>query len=50
MPENDTVFTSYRPVNSNDDNAKQRLISGETEKVVFTGSNFGEDAPVNYCK
>lgn len=50
MPENDTKFTSYRPVSSNDDNANQRLISGETEKVVFTGSNFGEDAPVNYCK
>lgn len=50
MPENDTPFTSYRPEHSNEDNADKRLISGETEKVVFTGSNFGEDAPVNYCK
>ncbi|KAI7860069.1 RNA polymerase I associated factor, A49-like protein [Circinella umbellata] len=47
QPPASTPFTSYRSL---DGNEKKRLVIGETEKVKFTGSNSGEDAPESYCQ
>ncbi|KAI8137715.1 hypothetical protein BJV82DRAFT_674350, partial [Fennellomyces sp. T-0311] len=46
QPPATTPFQSYR--SALDDNDEKRLVKGETEKVVFTGANFGDDAPESF--
>lgn len=48
-PPADTTFHAYRSYDETKD--EQRYVRGETEKVEFTGANFGEQAASNlYCK
>ncbi|CAO3658966.1 unnamed protein product [Rhizopus microsporus] len=39
-PPSDLIYTPHRH-EQEDKKAEQRVISGETEKVIYTGSNFG---------
>ncbi|OBZ83697.1 DNA-directed RNA polymerase I subunit rpa49 [Choanephora cucurbitarum] len=52
-PVADTVFTAYKPNDSNPSSkrAEQRIVSAETDKVSFNATNFGPDAVRNVqCK
>ncbi|KAI9306500.1 RNA polymerase I associated factor, A49-like protein [Cunninghamella echinulata] len=51
IPSSETVFTPYkRNYETGSAKANERVIVGETEKVLFTGSNFGENGPRGvYC-
>lgn len=48
-PPSDLIYTPHRH-EQEDKKAEQRVISGETEKVIYTGSNFGRDAIDTHCK
>ncbi|KAF7727977.1 DNA-directed RNA polymerase I subunit rpa49 [Apophysomyces ossiformis] len=53
QPPADTSFSAYRRSGSqtSSQKASHRVVSGETEKVVFSGANFGKDAANGlYCK
>ncbi|KAI8093094.1 RNA polymerase I associated factor, A49-like protein [Halteromyces radiatus] len=46
VPPAETPFTPYkRNYQTSTEKANERVLIGETEKVIFTGSNFGEDSP-----
>ncbi|KAI9317116.1 RNA polymerase I associated factor, A49-like protein [Dichotomocladium elegans] len=50
-PPADTKFTAYRSEHDEIDSKKtQRFLVGETDKVVYTGANFGKDTPASHCK
>ncbi|CAO3644950.1 unnamed protein product [Cunninghamella blakesleeana] len=51
IPSSNTVFTPYkRNYETGSTKANERVIVGETDKVLFTGSNFGEEGPKGvYC-
>jgi DNA-directed RNA polymerase I subunit RPA49 len=47
------IFTAYKSsdINPSAKKAEQRVISGETDKVIFNAANFGPNAVHNnQCK
>ncbi|SAM01306.1 hypothetical protein [Absidia glauca] len=52
QPSSETTFTPFkRNYETSAAKADERVVIGETDKVLFTGSNFGEDSPRGlHCK
>ncbi|ORZ13612.1 RNA polymerase I associated factor, A49-like protein [Absidia repens] len=52
LPSSETTFTPYkRNYETSASKANERVVVGETEKVLFTGANFGENGPRDlHCK
>ncbi|KAI8342761.1 RNA polymerase I associated factor, A49-like protein [Chlamydoabsidia padenii] len=51
-PSSETAFTPFkRNYETSTAKSDERVLIGETEKVIFTGANFGEDSPRGlHCK
>ncbi|KAI8987878.1 RNA polymerase I associated factor, A49-like protein [Mycotypha africana] len=50
-PPSDVIFTAYKSPNASIKKAQNRFISGETDKVTFSASNYGPDSLRNMqCK
>ncbi|KAI9264835.1 RNA polymerase I associated factor, A49-like protein [Sporodiniella umbellata] len=49
-PSSDLDFTPYKRNDATGSQASHRYLSGETDKVRFSGSNFGASALDSHCK